>query len=70
MACTSWYVVPTTRWGDPPTVRNWCAHTHIYIERANPHSADPVYLDGMVWSASYALAGPRTEATGPEHRPE
>ena len=47
--------------------------THIqnnYIERANAQSAaDPVYWVGMVWSASYALARPRAEATRPDERP-
>ena len=41
------------------------------IERANAqNAADPVYLDGMVWSASYALARPRALDIGPENRLE
>ena len=40
------------------------------IERANAqNAADPVYWVGMVWSASYALARPRAEATRPDERP-
>ena len=43
----------------------------IIIERANAqNAADPVYLDGMVWSASYALARPRALDTGLENRLE
>ena len=35
-------------------------HLMYIIERANArNAADPVYFDGMVWSASYALARPR-----------
>ena len=46
------------------------SHIYVYIiERANAQSAaDPIYLDGMVWSASYALARPRAQATGAMHR--